>query len=190
MFVPSKIFSPPKISFVMLQPDNREMVQFVLNHIKENIGPNYPNLIEASLEKIRNMQDRACELMFLGTTLAGFIIYKTATSNEFADYGIQNGFELKTVCTNEKLQKSLGLIGAELFSQAGKRAIEMGATCIFGTISSNKPKVLKFTLNRGFKIKATFEKKYLQTADEFLVCHENPAELNDILDLSSMHYCR
>ncbi len=90
---------------------------------------------------------------------------------------VKDGVEIKTIFLVDQNKKTAGLMLRYLLNQAANLAIEIRASCLFGTVSAKKPEVLKVMLKLGFQIATTFQGKYLENTDEYLIYHPRPYDL-------------
>lgn len=72
------------------------------------------------LEKIQNGKDRKCLLLCLEKGPAGVIVYKTALSEEYAEYTIEKSLEIKTLFVIDAKQNSGKGIGKQLLNKICK----------------------------------------------------------------------
>jgi hypothetical protein len=161
------------IEFKNLHLRDLQSVKILEDYISENIQPLYGNTAAGFLEKVKSGKDRACEFLYYNNEPVGLIIYKYQLSDEFIEFGIKSGFELKSVFLIDKNKKTAGVFLYRLMHKAAQRAVEANATCIFGTVSAKKQNVLKLMIKLGFKIVQTFKGKYIDDVDEYLICHSN-----------------
>lgn len=164
------------LSFQILGADNHELMSLLEQYILENIQPIYGDQ-SGFLHKVREGKDRTCEFLLYRDNPVAFVIYKNAPSNEFAEFGVENGLELKTTVLLQKNSKTTGIFLRHLLGRVARRAVEMNADCFFGTISAKKQDVLRVMCRFGGNIVQTFNGIYLENVDEHLICHPNPLDL-------------
>jgi hypothetical protein len=162
------------IEFKNLHLQDFQSVKILEDYISENIKPLYGNTAAGFLEKVKAGKDRTCEFLYYNDKPVGLIIYKYQLSDEFIEFGIKNGFELKSVFLIDKNRKTTGMFLYRLMCKAAQKAVEANATCIFGTVSAKKQDVLKLMIKLGFNVVQTFKGKYMDDVDEYLICHPNP----------------
>lgn len=165
-----------QIIFKTLRRRDKKLLNLLEGYFLEIIQPLYGDQSEF-LKKIKEGKDRICEFLIYSEKAAGVAIYKNHTSNEFIDFGIENAIEIKTVFLFEKNKKTAGLFLRHLLSRPAQMAIDIDATCLFGTVSSKKPEILRMMCKLGFKIIETFQGKYIKGIDEYLICHPRPEDL-------------
>jgi hypothetical protein len=165
-----------ELQFKTLQKKDKRAFQFLEKYFLEYIQPVYGNQSQI-LQKIKNGKDRTCEFLIFCGRPVGVLIYKNQLSEEFSKLGIEGGFELKTVFLLERKTKTSGLFLKSLLGRAAQLALQREGKCIFGTVSSKKLEVLKVMCKLGFSIVETFEGKYIENVDEYLICHKNPSYL-------------
>lgn len=157
--------------FERLGKNSDRLIRLLEEYFKENIQPLYGDQ-RAFLDKIKEGKDRTCEFLFCNNKPVGVLIYKNQLSDEFAESGILQGLELKTVFLLEKRKKTAGLFLYYLLSHAANLTLDKQGICMFGTVSSQKPDVLKVMCKMGFKIIEMFKDKYIKGVDEYLICHD------------------
>jgi hypothetical protein len=166
------------LRFEVLSKKNSNLFELLQRYILEINPPIYGNQItEDFLKKIKEGKDRTCEFLVYRDVPVGVIIYKNKPNDEFADLGIKNGLELKTLLLLKKNFKTSGIFLRHLLSRAATKALELKASCVFGTVSSKKGEVLRIMLRLGFVIIKTFNSKYVKNINEHLICQRNPTEL-------------
>ncbi len=166
--------------FKTLSKNDQELILILEEYFSEKIEPLYGNQSEF-IRKIKEGKDRVCEFIFYGQKVCGIVIYKNHTSDEFADFGLKNSLEIKTIFLIDQKAKTAGLFLRYLLSRVAQYAIKINATSLFGTISAKKPEVLRVMRRLGFNAVATFKDKYLKNTDEYLMCHPFPYNL--LLDI-------
>lgn len=162
-----------ELHFKTLQKKDKKYFQLLENYFRENIQPVYGDQSQI-LEKIKTGKDRTCEFLTFCERPVGVLIYKNQLSEEFSNFGIKDGLELKTVFLLERKTKTSGLFLCSLLSRAAQMVLQKEGECIFGTVSSKKLEVLKVMCKLGFNIVETFKGKYIEDVDEYLICHRNP----------------
>lgn len=163
--------------FKPLQKKDTKEFQLLNEYCHKNILPIYGDQAKIFLERVKAGKDRTCEFLVCCGRLVGLLIYKNQLSNEFNNFGIQNGFELKTTFLIEQKVKTSGLFLRLLMGRAAQMALQKNSSCIFGTVSAKKPEVLKVMHKLGFTIIHTFKNKYIENVDEYLICHKSPIDL-------------
>ena len=104
----------------------------------------------------------------------GFLVFKTDLSDEYADFGIVNSLELKTLCLiNLKQNKGQGF-GTALVDRAKKEARLLGASGIHLTLSEASM-MLGFYENADFKIQYSWLGKFQPGKSERLLYWQNLA---------------
>lgn len=139
-----------------------------------------------AIQKVEERNDRTCELYYENGIVRGLIIYKKHLSNEYAEYGIVDGFEEKTtlpiIFENEtSRRRSLRFsIMQKLLHRAAEHAITMNAQAFFGTVSGEKNGTLRLLFRLGFDEIAKFHDKFKLGVTEHLVVHKNVRKLYEL----------
>lgn len=172
-----------KDSFKVLGIDSFDY-ELVKSQILKVLLPLYGDQSSA-IRKVEERDDRICELYYENGIIRGLIIYKKYLSNEYAEYGIVEGFEEKTtlpIYENETgRRRSLRFtIMLKLLNRAAKQAIGMNAQTFFGTVSGEKNGTLKLLFRLGFEEVAKFQDKFKLGVTEYLVVHKNVSKLYEL----------
>ena len=102
-----------------------------------------------AIDKIEKGKDRVCEIMFIYEAPMGFIVYKTDLKDEF---GLKNGFELKTLALfRPELDSGRGF-GSLLYNRVDYLAKSKSASYIFCTVNVNSEKSIKCLLKNNYKL--------------------------------------
>jgi hypothetical protein len=123
------------------------------------IGPIYGNQ-KSAIAKIKEGQDRTCEVMLKYDNPIGIIVYKSKLQNE---YGLENALELKTLFLLNPHKNSGQGYGSRLFQRIDEIAEAMGANIIYCTASSKVQNSINCALKNGFKIARILGKDADQT---------------------------
>jgi hypothetical protein len=164
-----------QLEFKRLRKDDHQSLKLIEDFILSQIQPLYGDT--GFLNKVKEGKDRTTEILFYETRPVGMIIYKHALCDEYASFGIEKAFELKTISLFEKKQKTAGLFLRLLMGRLAQQAEKSHSSSIVATVSSKKPEVLRAMLKIGFNVMGTFKDKYLIDVDEFLICHRNLEKL-------------
>lgn len=125
----------------------------VQNAFKKMIGPIYGDQKNA-LAKIKNGEDRTCEIMFKYDNPLGLIVYKNQLQSE---YGLVDALELKTLFLFNPDKNSGNGFGSQLFQRIDEIAQEKRASVIYCTASSKVKSSIKCALKNGYKISKIVE---------------------------------
>jgi L-amino acid N-acyltransferase YncA len=135
------------ISFRLLQPDD-PLFRLIEGAFDNRISALY-NYQCSTLQKLRQLADRSCELMFVNRQPAGFLIYKKTLQQEF---GLNNAFELKTLFVFDPEKNARQGLGSLLFDRAAALAQEKKALCTYSTVVANNVAMIACALKKGFEI--------------------------------------
>lgn len=147
-----------QIQFVKISVDSTYLVA-VERCFSDIVTPIYGNQQEA-LKKIKDGKDRACEIMLANDSPRGFIVYKSSLQDE---YGIHNGFELKTLLLLDPFNDSRNGWGSQLFRRVDDIAYRKKANIIYCTASSRLESSIKCAQKNGYGIAQILEKNKNQT---------------------------
>ena len=145
----------------------------VLEHIIHKLFPSYGKNIFSFVKKIKDAKDRTCELLYSDDELIGLIVYKNHLSSEYAEFGIVDAFELKTLLLFDPETHARKGFGKILLRRTAEAALEMGTHTIFGTVSESSTVAFQFLTKNGFEVANIFQGKYVDGLDEYLVCNRN-----------------
>ncbi len=102
-----------------------EYIREITSAFHKQIAPIYGDQMEA-LQKIVKGRDRECEVLVDKTSrkVLGILVYKTAPSMEYIQYGARNALELKTLFVVNPAKNSGKGIGSELENRINEIARE------------------------------------------------------------------
>lgn len=161
--------------FEKLRPDSPEFIH-VQQMYWRKIAPCYGDQT-AALKKIAESRDRACYLLYEDSRPVGLVVFKTHLVNEFAPEGIENSFEIKTLCLFDADHDSGKGFGTFLLAQVAEHAIQLKARAITVTTSACKPDALRFFQTMGFRRGCLLKDRYQHGLDEIVLVHDNPEAL-------------
>lgn len=123
-----------------------------------------------ALGQIKRSEDRTCFLLYDGNNPVGVLQFKNAPTDEFAEFGVTNSIEIKSLFVNQSQSNSgrgLGsmLIG-KLFEEVRKLPPHGG---IHVTVSEDKQESLLFFQKKGFRIVHTWDGRYHKGKKEHLL---------------------
>ncbi len=165
-----------QVRFQPLQKGSPQLFDLLKTNFAEKIAPLYGDQTEI-IKKTTDGHDRSCEFLFYQDKPSGVIIYKNDPSDEFIEFGAGNAIELKTILLIQKNTKTAGIFLKHLLTRVANQAVQTEAECIFGTVSSKKPEVLRVLCKLGFNVVTCFHGKYIEGVDEYLICHPSPYDL-------------
>ncbi len=166
------------ITFTTFHKNDEVLARLLETYFFEIVQPLYGDQREP-LRKIKEGMDRICEFCFYSGKMAGMVVYKNHLSDEFLEDGIAKGIEIKTVFLVDKNAKTAGTIFKCLVGRAFRYAVKIKGSCLFATVSAQRPEVLRLMLKLGFKVVQTLPGKYIEGINEYLIHHPSPAEMLD-----------
>ena len=119
----------------------------------------------SALKKLFTGRDRKGRLACINDSPCGLIVYKLQPTDEYADVGVSNSLEIK----------SLFLIDAEKHSGKGllqyvtQKANATKANTLHVTVSELVPESLRFFYRNGFRLVRDFPGKYIENVTEHLL---------------------
>ncbi len=171
-------------SFKVLGIDSQDY-SLVKQQLLKALSPLYGDQSSA-IQKVEERNDRICELYYVNEIVRGLIIFRNYLSNEYAEYGIFNGFEEKTtlpIISESEINRRRSLrfsIMQKLLHRAAEHAIGMNAQSFFGTVSGEKNGTLRLLFRLGFEEVAKFPDKFKIGVTEHLVVHKNITKLYEL----------
>lgn len=170
-------------TFVQVTPDSPQM-DALTEIFKRILEPLYGSQ-EKALRQIAEAKDRVCYLLYENKTPVGVLAFKTVLSDEFAEYGIQNSIEVKSLFVVDSSQNSGRGVGTTLFNQLIEKVnqLALNHSALHVTVSETKRESLVFFLKKGFRIVHTWQGKYHANTLEHLLCRPNQVAARDALEL-------
>ncbi len=117
---------------------------------------------------IKSCEDRQCELLLADGAAVGLIVYKKLLQNEFAEFGVMNSLELKTLLLIDSKENSGKGYGTELINRVKKVAGEKCASGVHVTVSEEVKTSQRFFRHKGFSVLQAWEGRYKSDVKEFL----------------------
>lgn len=126
---------------------------------------------DKAIRQIEQSLDRKCFLLYEGETPAGVLVFKTVLSNEFADYGITDSIEIKSLFVDQSAQNSGRGLGSALVDKVKSEVAKLGLghKGIHVTVSETKQESLMFFKKKGFEIAHAWEGRYIEGVTEYLL---------------------
>jgi|GEM_PF-689708 len=135
---------------------------------------------DKAIEQINVSKDRKCYLLYEGDIPSGILVYKTDPSNEFAEYGVKNSIEIKSLFVDHSLKNSGRGLGSNLVDKLKDKVakLRLQPNGIHVTVSETKEESLSFFRKKGFEIAHAWENRYIKSVTEYLLfC---PLKIKDI----------
>lgn len=136
--------------------------------------PLYGNQDKA-IAQIKESKDRKCYLLYEGNTPSGVLAYKTIPSDEFAEFGVKNSIEIKSLFVDHSLQNSGRGLGSTLIDKLKDKVAKMGSKLDFKpdgihvTVSETKVESLSFFRKKGFDVAHAWKSRYMLGVTEYLL---------------------
>lgn len=126
---------------------------------------------EKALSQISLSTDRTCYLLYEGRVPVGVIVFKTVISNEFANFGITDSIEIKSLFVVASGENSGRGIGSLLLDKIASEVEKLRIKCnsLHVTVSEDKTESLNFFRKKGFSIMHTWDGRYFQGKKEHLL---------------------
>lgn len=153
---------PLEFKAVRHNPDRVAIVTLVFQHV---LAPIYGDQT-AALKKIMAAEDRTCRMLYEGEEPRGIVVYKDQPSQECAQRGIRNSFEIKTLCLLDPCNQSGKGLGKALLQHCIETAKKVEAAAIHVTVNDTKPESLSFFQKNGFQV---LEKKPGHIGTEYVL---------------------
>jgi L-amino acid N-acyltransferase YncA len=135
---------------------------------RQVLEPLYGDQTKA-LRQIHQNQDREGYLYLMDHEPVGILVYKTKGSNEFANLGVENSLEIKTLFVINSEKNSGKGIGSDLLKRVENKAREELFPSVHVTVSETKKDSLHFFSKKGFQIVQTWDGKYVENTKEHLL---------------------
>jgi hypothetical protein len=143
---------------------NPDLYPYVKEEFFKRIQPLYGDQTSA-LSKVQTGEDRECIILFHEGHPSGILVYKTALTQEFAEFGLKKSLEVKTFFVSTP-RKGLG---TQLFKYLLKTVTTRQAPFFHLTVSEEKPESLAFFEKRRGQIKHIWYGRYTEENKEYLV---------------------
>lgn len=137
------------ISLEKFDKSNSELLNFVKNTLKTQIEPLYGDQ-SLALEKVINMNDRKCFILFTDNKPLGLLIFKENLSSEFSQYGVYDSLEIKTLVLNSPNENSGRGYGTVLLNKAIEYSCSKSLKSIHVTICEERHDSCRFFEKKGF----------------------------------------
>jgi GNAT superfamily N-acetyltransferase len=126
---------------------------------------------DKALQQIRESTDRKCFLLYEDEMPAGVLVFKTVLTNEFAEIGIKNSIEIKSLFVDQSAQNSGRGLGSALVEKLKDEVEQLGIdyNSIHVTVSEAKGESLTFFTKKGFQVVYTWVGRYLKGVKEHLL---------------------
>lgn len=124
------------------------LFSLVEDAFESRIGTLY-NYECTTLQKLKELEDRSCEVMLVDHRPVGFIIYKKLLQKEF---DLEDAFELKTLFVFQPEQNERKGLGSLLFMRANELASLRNASYLYSTVITNNHAMIACSLKNGFKV--------------------------------------
>ncbi len=159
-----------KIFYEVSGKVNGEKMAAVSDIFKRILTPLYGSQDKA-IQQIQESKDRRCYLLYDQEIPTGVLVFKTVLSNEFAEFGIKDSIEIKSLFLDNSNEKSGKGIGSLLVTKVIEEAerLNIGHTGIHVTVSENKTDSLAFFQKKGFTIAHAWKDRYKPGVTEFLL---------------------
>lgn len=133
---------------------------------------------EEALRKFAEAKDRLCYLLYENGSPTGVVAFKTILSDEFADHGIRNSIEIKSLFVVDSPQNSGRGVGTTLLNKVIEKTNELALQpdSYHVTVSESKRESVLFFLKKGFDIKHAWYGIYNKETLEYLLSRPNRVE--------------
>ncbi len=158
-------------AFYQVGGEHLEKMDVLIEIFKRVLEPLYGSQAKA-IEQIRESRDRKCFLLYENDVPAGVIAFKTSVSDEFANLGVKNSIEVKSLFVDQSAQNSGRGLGSALVDKLKREVDLLGIAydSIHVTVSETKPESLMFFQKKGFTISHAWKDRYKNGVTEFLLC--------------------
>jgi GNAT superfamily N-acetyltransferase len=159
--------------YAQVHGENHEKFSTLNKIFQEVLVPLYGPQ-ENALSLIKAAKDRICFLQFVNDSAVGVLVFKTTTSDEYADLGIKNSIEIKSLFLYDPAKNS-GLGYASNLLKKLFRELEMRQIAYSGihvTVSADVPDSLAFFLKKGFFEVHRWKGRYIPDVDEILLYYQ------------------
>jgi WD40 repeat protein len=138
---------------------------------------------DKALDQIAQGKDRTCFLLYEKETPMGVIAFKLIPSDEFSSYKIQNSIEIKSLfVVNSESNSGRGLGSVLLHKLVDEvQKLSLKPDSFHVTVSASKGESLNFFMGKGFRIRHTWEGKYVPNMLEYLLsCPAKSLDPDDV----------
>ncbi len=164
-------------------PERMEVVSEIFHRI---LTPLYGSQ-EKAIGQIRDSSDRKCFLLYEKDFPVGVLAFKTVLSDEFAEFGVSDSIEVKSLFVDQSAQNSGRGLGSALVDKLKEEVhkLALGHKGIHVTVSETKEESLLFFKGKGFKIAFAWKDKYIVGVTEYLLHYPTKTvEVERIIALS------
>lgn len=164
-------FSPESSrAFYQVGGDHLEKMDVIQEIFQRILTPLY-GCQDKAIGQIRESSDRVCYLLYEGNVPAGVLVFKKVLSNEFAEYGITNSIEIKSLFVDNSIKNSGRGLGSALVDKLKEEVakLDLNHNGIHVTVSETKKESLCFFRKKGFDISHQWKDKYISGVTEYLL---------------------
>jgi WD40 repeat protein len=167
-----RLFSegPPRVFHEVsgaVSPEKMEVVAEIFNRILEPLyGPQ-----AKAISQIEASSDRKCFLLYEGPVPRAVLVFKTVLSSEFAEFGVDDSIEVKSLFVDHSQQNSGRGLGSALVNKLKQEVEKLGLPHkgIHVTVSETKQESLMFFRKKGFEVVHTWDGRYIEGVKEHLL---------------------
>ena len=157
-----------RANFVFIEVDGNSTyftkVESVFRDVLEPLYGDQSKMIS----QIKLCSDRQCELLIADENPVGLIVYKKALQDEFAEFGVENSLELKTLLLIDAKKNSGKGFGTTLINRVIEVARKKHSNGVHVTVSEEVKTSKRFFSNKNFEIVHTWDGRYKPDSQEFL----------------------
>lgn len=137
---------------------------------KKILEPLYGDQTKA-IRQIEESVDRKCYLLYENTRPTGVLVYKTAPSDEYANHGVENSIEIKSLFVNHAAENSGRGLGSALIDKLKEKVSKLSSSpkSIHVTVSETKGESLAFFRKKGFEVVHEWNGRYKEGTKEYLL---------------------
>lgn len=169
----------PNRTFYQVGGKHQEKMEVLTEIFHRILTPLYGSQDKA-IKQIKESLDRKCFLLYEDQIPVGVLVFKTVLSNEFAEFGIKNSIEIKSLFVDQSAQNSGRGLGSTLVDKVKEEVakLDVGHEGIHVTVSETKQESLLFFKKKGFEIVHEWKDRYIEGVTEYLL--SCPAQITQI----------
>ncbi len=172
------LYTNPERTFHHVGGDDLDKMDVITEIFHRILTPLYGPQ-EKALSQIREGRDRTAYLLYECSRAVGVLVFKTVLSNEFAEFGVQDSIEVKSLFVDHSVHNSGRGLGSSLVDKLKREVnrLGLGHKGIHVTVSENKQESLMFFRKKGFEVVHEWKDRYVKGTTEYLLsCPERIAE--------------
>lgn len=166
------VYNPTPISRLFYPVDGKshEKIQVITDIFNRVLTPLYGPQDKA-IEQIKESKDRRAFILYQDFAPKAVLVFKTVLSSEYAEFGVKDSIEIKSMFVDHpEVNSGKGLGSAlmnKLFDEVAR--LPVSPKGIHVTVNDEKKDSLEFFMKKKFNIVHSWENRYVEASVEHLL---------------------